>query len=599
MKRFLTGAVCLFLSMAVSLAEAQQSVPLPTPEQTIQQVLPPTADRPNGASTKSTSEIVFQRSRLSAPIEFENDLVLISDVRLNCVNCGPDGEPYIPSSVLRDILVEKNLLGRPIPLREAFTILTIINEAYADEGFVFVNALAEEQSLDPNGHLFLITIVESRLGDTKFSFDEAETVPKVASALRAIAKAHSNNVDSEEPLRIDHLQRLLLLMNDVPGVTKATGTPQGRGTGQVDLFVDIGFDRLKGFFFADTNQSPVLGPWIGGISLSGSSLILPGDQLTGSLINTAGDDLTDFEERNTVQVLYQVPIGGHGTTVNLRGLYSLSKPGNILEPLDLTSDQYIIEAGIEHPFIRTRDLSVWSRLGFEYNEGITETIGGSVVLSEDSIRIGSLGVRWEYTPPPFAYLLGDFELRKGIGFFGASEEGDNNLSRADGDPEGLSVRASIEGEYFLPIDTSFTRDRLSLFSRTSGQYAFDPLLGVEEFAYSGRGYDPAEISGDHGLSTTLELRHRTRWPSIPLPEVLGGERLPITSIVYAFGDYGYTENLDDGLPEDESLESYGIGLRLQFKENTEMTLELAKPRQDLARTLENDPQVLFGLVHRF
>jgi len=44
------------------------------------------------------------------------------------------------------------------------------------------------------------------------------------------------------------------------------------------------------------------------------------------------------------------------------------------------------------------------------------------------------------------------------------------------------------------------------------QYALEPLLATEQFAYGGaqqalgRAYDPAEIIGDRGMAGSLELR---------------------------------------------------------------------------------------------
>ena len=51
---------------------------------------------------------------------------------------------------------------------------------------------------------------------------------------------------------------------------------------------------------------------------------------------------------------------------------------------------------------------------------------------------------------------------------------------------------------------------VSLLVEANGQYAFSQLLAAEEFGIGGArfgcGYDPSELTGDHGLVGRAELR---------------------------------------------------------------------------------------------
>ena len=79
---------------------------------------------------------------------------------------------------------------------------------------------------------------------------------------------------------------------------------------------------------------------------------------------------------------------------------------------------------------------------------------------------------------------------------------------------------------------------INLMVAAAGQYAFDPVLADEEFQLGGlprgRGYEPAEITGDHGIAGTIELQVR--------PEF--GRDWVDSYQLYAFYDIGAVWQID-------------------------------------------------------
>ena len=150
------------------------------------------------------------------------------------------------------------------------------------------------------------------------------------------------------------------------------------------------------------------------------------------------------------------------------------------------------------------------------------------------------------------------------------------------------------------MQLSYTRQQsiygnFMAIGQLSGQYASGPLFSAEEFGYGGqafgRAYDPSEITGDHGIAASLELRY------------LGFDPWEgITFAPYTFYDIGKVWNEDVG-GVDESGSSAGLGMRLSHSSGLSDNLGPAWPlcREISAPIYGNgkNPRVLFQLSYTF
>jgi hemolysin activation/secretion protein len=169
---------------------------------------------------------------------------------------------------------------------------------------------------------------------------------------------------------------------------------------------------------------------------------------------------------------------------------------------------------------------------------------------------------------------------------GASEEGDEFLSRENGSGTFTSLQAAASR---LQAITGPAAVFLSL----AGQYSFDDLLSYEEFAVGGvrfgRGYDPKELTDDHGIGFTGELQ--LNWPT----------SLWLLQSYQLFAFYDFGKVWDRGSDESNSLSSAGGGVRLWAEHDTSISLQVAKPltRDSLRADGTRDAQLLFRAVTRF
>ncbi|MEM7653641.1 MAG: ShlB/FhaC/HecB family hemolysin secretion/activation protein, partial [Pseudomonadota bacterium] len=165
-------------------------------------------------------------------------------------------------------------------------------------------------------------------------------------------------------------------------------------------------------------------------------------------------------------------------------------------------------------------------------------------------------------------MIADVELSQGLNI-GRGEDADQFPSRSDGRVDFTKAVVEIGRlQRIIP--------RLNLAASVRGQYSPAGLLSSEEFAVGGsrygRGYDPAEISGDNGVAGKVELQYS------PPVQIDGLDRLQ----VYAFYDlgkvwnYGDDDQIDPRLA-DAYLSSAGVGVRYQLLDVISGDVEVAQP----------------------
>ena len=121
--------------------------------------------------------------------------------------------------------------------------------------------------------------------------------------------------------------------------------------------------------------------------------------------------------------------------------------------------------------------------------------------------------------------IADIEYSHGLKGLGASDNGDEYLSRPGGRSDFSKATLYAARIQSLPANWS-------VVVAANGQYAFTDLLAPELFSVGGeqfgRGYDASELLNDHGAALKIDLRYAHTW----------GGRRPVTLMPYIFGDAG-------------------------------------------------------------
>ncbi len=378
--------------------------------------------------------------------------------------------------------------------------------------------------------------------------------------------SYLSRLTEDEIFDRNRAERYLLLARDLPGYNvqltlKPAGTAPGELVGEVTVIrqpysVDVMVQNLA---------AKATGRWGGQVRAQAFGLTGLGDVTYASLYSTF-----DFKEQQILQVGHAFRPGSEGLVVNGQLTYAWTKPSIASNPgdPDLKARTLFATLGVSYPVLRTQARNLNVGAGLDWVDQKVDFFGP---LTRDHLRI--LWLRADYDAidlasrrPAWRYG-GSVELRKGLGFLGASDNccsvGETPPSRADGKATGTLLRVSGSAEFAIG-------ESLAVAVSPRAQLGFNPLFAFEEFTggnYSvGRGYDPAIISGDSGAGVSIELRG-PRW------QVTQKSNLRIQP--YLFGDAAWVWNKNSG--GSDHLKSAGGGIRGQLDNRLSLDAAIAVP----------------------
>lgn len=507
------------------------------------------------------------------------------EIRFQLNDISVSGGTAFTEAAMRALFEDE--LGSEIALTRVYEIAGEIQGLYRDADYIFTRVVIPAQEID--GGAVRIEIIEAIITAVVIEEPDGEIGPVKSMAETMVAPI----VNVRNPTG-SMLERALLNVNEIPGITRATAIPQADpddARGGLQLFVNVEREAVEAVVFADNRQTEGIGRGLVGGTVTFNSYSKWGDTTSISVFNSFDvqrdgegpngdppiDGAFDFDERNTVQVTHQRQIGSDGATVNALGLYSRTNPGDNLASAGIDGEQILFSAGAAYPILRTRQYELSGSIGAEFFESTTDISNGQLNVADDRLRVVSASLDGIYRDE-FGYTRGTLSVRQGVDVLNASDNGAVNLSRQDGKNDFTLIRGDIDRLFVI-------NDDLSFLGRIGGQYSFVPLLASEEFSIGGlsfgRGFDPSVFTGDDGIGISGELRYLK-------PVVIEG--YPITLEAFGFAEYGVIWNKGDGQPQMAEVASLGGGLRLFFPESYALGFELAFPvdaRNDVQTP--NDP----------
>jgi hemolysin activation/secretion protein len=485
----------------------------------------------------------------------------------------------------------QKLLDTDVSLAQLYGIAADIQKTYRDDGYFLSRVIIPEQTI--SGGRFHVQVIEGFINRLQFEGDIGPS--------EDLVRRYLDNVIGERPLRLATLERYLLLCNDIPGIS-AQGIlkPSRDELGAADLYVRLGRKAFDAQVVGDNYGSKYTGEWETTVSGASNAFTPLGERisLTGLLSKPFSDpfDLYANQKNQWVtQLATSWRVGSKGVFFEALASYGVSRPGFKLKDFDFDSRTLLVNVDVGFPFVRSRDLSIIGRIGFDW-ENLDTDVFGNETFTRDRTRILYLDTHGEYRDRWRGSNAADLQLRQGIPVLDATTENSNYKSTADGTNAETVVVGSISRLQPVIDDIEVPGGPVSvaLYGTAGGQYAFfNSLLASELFEVGmsqyGRGYDLGEISGDYGIGYTGELQ---------LTQRLGIPYIPSYQLFFFF-DSGYVWNRS-GVGSDH-LSSAGAGLRTTLLRHLAMELTVAKPisRPSERTDFTKDPQVLFRAVAQF
>lgn len=553
--------LCIVLASLGNAGVSAQTVPLPgsvQPGQIERELRPTPMPRavPDGAMIPMPS--------IKAPAGAEGIRFLLREVTFS-------GNTRISVDVLR--ADAQSYLGREVTLADLYTIAERVTARYRNEGYVLSQAVVPAQEVQQG--VTRIEIVEGFINAVRL---EGET-----RGDRRQLDHYAARIRASRPLHVQALERYLLLMNDLAGVTaRATLVPAAEQMGAADLIIQLSEKTVTGALSVDNRAGRFLGPWRAYADLDVHSLTRRFDKTQIRVASSMDERL------NYIAATHEQPIGGEGGRIGATVGYSRAEPrlDGTLANTNLESNALSGAISYTHPVIRSRRENLYARMSFGFHDGRTELLDQTT--AQDNLRIVRAGATYDLADPLRGINLFDLELSQGVNVLGASETGSQNLSRANGRSD------FTKGTLYAARLQSLTAG-WSMLVALSGQYAANPLLASELFGFGGtqfgRGYDPSELVGDSGIAGKVELRYTN---NIPLT-------VPLNYTAYAFYDVGHVwRRAPVNEVSAESAASYGLGLRVEVARSISGVGEIAKPAtRDVRAEGDRDLRGYVGLAYKF
>lgn len=488
-----------------------------------------------------------------------------------------DGVTIYEHEELQKVYEDK--LGQTISLSDLYGIAEDLTKKYRNEGYILTRVVVPPQTIDAG--LVQLRVVEGYVDNIEIRTDKESSADLI--------REYTNYLKG--PLRSRNLERVLLLINDLPGINaRSVLSPSKTKTGAADLLIIVERDRFDADIGINNFGTRFLGPVQTSASASANSIFGFNERLTAQVV-VAWDNEEELKELEYGALRYEQPIGKYGTRLIVSGNAASTEPGYTLDELGVKGHTKGYTVAVSHPFVRSRTFNVNTQVSFDYlNLNSKDGLGNPVV--EDNIRALRLGGRVEYMDQflGLSFNTLDLTLSRGIDVFGATKGSDVNVTRPDADPKFLKLEVELQRLHKIS-------NSVNLLIAGRGQLSNAPLLSSEEFGFGGinygRGYDSSEILGDEGMAGKVEIQ----WQEPREISFLDSYQL------YGFYDAGRIWNDDPGISLDlkkETLTSAGFGMRANVTDQLTADLLLGFPINKTPQTKDDkEPRVLFSLNKRF
>jgi hemolysin activation/secretion protein len=479
------------------------------------------------------------------------------------------GNTLIESDKLSNALAA--YVNRPLTLAQLNDAADVVTAIYRDAGWT-VRTFLPKQEISTG--IVTLQIVEAVFGGAFMQGKEPQRIE--ASRLVQMAEA---NLRKGQPLHADDLDRALLLLDDLPGVSVAGNLAQGQNDGETNLAISAIDDALvNGNATIDNYGARATGIERLSANLNINSPARMGDLLSTNLMKTQG---TSYARAS-----YSLPIGSNGWRA---GVHASSLTYKVLTSYDQAASGThgtAETAGLDGSYSLLRSQLNNVNLTWSYDDKKLENFAANVLNSNYKIKASSLGLNSSH--------IDNWGGGGSTTTYAALTQGrvDNaGSANAQTDADG----ARVAGTY-SKLNAGLNRlqsitANLSFYAALSAQVASKNLDSSERMYLGGatgvRAFPASEAGGAAGRTLTLELR----------------QRLDNALTLTGFYDYGHVNvnkhnaNASNGSAINTvnayALQGYGASLAWQNTKGTEIKATLAKrnasnPNADLTTGMDGD-----------
>lgn len=385
----------------------------------------------------------------------------------------------------------KDFVGKELSLADLERAAEVITRFYREHDHFVAQAYVPAQDMQDG--IVEITVLEGRLGRISLKLSHEIRVKEsiVENTLRAA-------LPEDGLIRLDELERGLLLLNDIPGVNVQSVLLPGSALGTSDLAVEVKEGPLRtGSIDFDNHGSKFTGPFRLGPSLNLNNPSGRGDLLNLRAIASEGT--------RYARLAYQIPVGFSG--LRLGGAYSGTRYRLCCDfaALEASGEAQTATLNAHYPLLRGRRANLYGTATIDAKHFANTTIAGTT--SDKKATVVGASIAGDGNDNFAGGGLNSFGVTLSVG----------QLKLDAWEPDRLTDAASArsQGRYRKATFSAARLQRLGgaafVYAGISGQLASKNLDSSEKFTLGGplgvRAYPAGEASGDEGLLMNMEFRY--------------------------------------------------------------------------------------------
>ena len=430
-----------------------------------------------------------------------------------------------------------NLIGEKLTLEEIYAAADILTSYYRERGYSLARVVVPSQKV--NFGIIALEAVEGTLGEVVVEGKDEYNSQFMIE--------HIKSVKPGEPVSLDAIERDLLILNDLPGLTARAVVRPGKAFGTSDLLLKTEVKPFQGRIALNNFGRQELGEWKLDGEFTFNNFSGNGDQF-GITVSHSESDLLNF-----IGLAYNVPINAEGTRIGANVTYVDYNVGGEFKDLDIEGDTTDLQLTLTHPLMRSKRENLL--LGFGLGSNAGESYTADVLTSDNDITLLEVNALYNvvHDDNSVSTLYGVVSTN-----FRSNPDGMRNNAQ--------KAKLVVDATHLRPLDKNW-----QMFLRGQFTLSADPLVDSEKFSAGGqgsvRGFTSAEVRGDEGYQFTAELRR-----TVTLGEGLTGS-------VRGFFDTALVSRIETLPNEDdeESITSLGVGMTMIPEKNVSIDLEYARP----------------------
>jgi hemolysin activation/secretion protein len=450
------------------------------------------------------------------------------------------GTQAVSQAQLQAIIANYN--GKELSLGNLEQAAADITTYYRSQGYMLARAYLPAQ--DINNGTVEIAVLEGKLGQASVNTAQA---PQLNAAFAQ--KIIQNNQKTGVAVKESDLERGLLLLNDLPGVTASADLSPGANTGETNLAVSARQDkRFGGSIEADNYGNKYAGANRIGATAYANNLSGYGDQLTAKA-------MTSDESLEYGRLAYSSAVGSDGLRLGLAQTHLRYKLGDTFKYLNASGTVDSTSAFALYPIVRSRNANL-------YVQGTLETKAikndaKNARTDDKTADVYGLGLNGDWRDD----LGGGAVSTYGATMNNGKLNGGMNMDSVTGES---SDSYNTKGDY---SKTNYNLSRLqtitpnvSFYVGLNGQLASKNLDSSEKMSLGGpngvRAYGTGEAAGDEGYIASAELRYL-----VPGAHPFGAQGVQLTTFIDN-GHITLQHTPFAGVKNARELTGAGVGINL-------------------------------------